>query len=151
MTDVFAGHGVLGQRSDGLQRLEVLDCVSGDLHVVEQLEAAYTAFPGSDPNYDSSVMRFFYTSLTAPFSAVDYDMRTHDRTVVKEQPVRGGYDRADYVTERLWAVAPDGIRVPISIVYRRGLKRDGSATRILAASPSAAAAPAGCCSARFST
>src|SRR5258708_28707363 len=131
MTDVFAGHVVLGQSSDGLQRLEVLDCVSGDLHVVEQLEAAYTAFPGSDPNYDSSVMRFFYTSLTAPFSAVDYDMRTRERTVVKEQPVGGGYDRTDYVSERLWATAPDGVRGPISVVYRRGRKRDGSSPALL--------------------
>jgi oligopeptidase B len=131
MTDVFAGHVVLGQRSDGLQRLEVLDCASGDPHVVDQPDSAYTAFPGSDPNYDSSVMRFFYTSLTAPFSAVDYDMRTHERTLVKEQPVRGGYDRAGYVTERLWAVAPDGVRVPISIVYKDGLRRDGTSPALL--------------------
>jgi oligopeptidase B len=131
LTDVFANHVVLGQRSDGLQRLEVLDCGTGSLHVVEQAEPAYTAFPGSDPNYDSNVMRFFYTSLTAPFSAVDYDMRTRERTVVKEQPVRGGYDRADYVTERLWATAPDGVRVPISVVHRRGLKPDGSSPALL--------------------
>ena len=131
LTDVFANQVVLGQRSDGLQRLEVLDCATGDLHVVDQPDSAYTAFPGSDPNYESSVMRFFYTSLTAPFSAVDYDMRTRERTVVKEQPVRGGYDRADYVTERLWATAPDGVRVPISLVYRRGLKRDGSSPALL--------------------
>src|SRR5260370_40956447 len=76
-------------------------------------------------------MRFFYTSLTAPFSAVDYDMRTRERTVVKEQPVGGGYDRTDYVSERLWATAPDGVRVPISVVYRRGLKRDGSSPALL--------------------
>jgi oligopeptidase B len=130
-TDVFVNHVVLGQRSDGLQRLEVLDCATGNLHVVDQPDSAYTAFPGSDPNYDNNVMRFFYTSLTAPFSAVDYDMRTHERTVVKEQPVRGGYDRADYATERIWAVAPDGVRVPISIVYRLGLRRDGSSPALL--------------------
>jgi oligopeptidase B len=129
--DVHINHVVLGRRSDGLQCLEVLDSRSGDLHVVEQPDAAYTAYPGSDPNYDSPVMRFFYTSLTAPFSAVDYDMRTRERTVVKEQPVRGGYDRTDYVTERLWAVAGDGVRVPISIVYRRGVKRDGSNPALL--------------------
>jgi oligopeptidase B len=129
--DVHANHAVLGQRSDGLQRLEVLDTLTGDLHVVEQPDAAYTAFPGSDPNYDSAVMRFFYTSLTAPWSAVDYDMRTRTRTVVKEQPVRGGYDRADYVTERVWAQARDGVRVPMSVVYRRGLARDGSSPALL--------------------
>ncbi|HWX09266.1 MAG TPA: S9 family peptidase [Gaiellaceae bacterium] len=131
MTDVFAGHVVLGQRSDGLQRLEVLDCATGDLHVLDQPDPAYTAFPGSDPNYESGVMRFFYTSLTAPFSAVDYDMRTRERTLVKEQPVRGGYDRADYVSDRLWAMAPDGVQVPISLVYRRGLTRDGSSPALL--------------------
>ena len=130
-TDLFVNHVVLGERSDGLQRLEVLDCPTGDLHVVEQPDAAYTAFPGSDPNYDSPVMRFFYTSLTAPWSAVDYDMRTRKRTLVKEQPVGGGYDRHDYVTERAWAEAPDGVRVPMSIVYRRGLERNGSHPALL--------------------
>src|ERR1700682_1318841 len=130
-TDPFAGHVVLGQRSDGLQRLEVLDTTTGDLHVVEQPDPAYTAFPVSDPNYDSPVMRFFYTSLTQPWSAIDYDMRTRERTLVKEQPVRGGYDRADYVTERVWAEAPDGVRVPMSVVYRRDLERDGSHPALL--------------------
>jgi len=124
LTDVHQHHVVLGQRSDGLQRLEVLDTMSGALHVVEQPDAAYTAFPGSNPDYASRVMRFFYTSLTAPWSAVDYDMDSHLRTVVKEQPVRGGYNRDDYVTERLWARAPDGVEVPISVVFRRD-KSDG--------------------------
>ncbi len=130
-TDVHRNHIVLGQRSDGLQRLEVLDCLSGELHVVEQTDSTYTAFPGSSPSYDSVVMRFFYTSLTAPFSAVDYDMGTRRRTIVKQQPVRGGYDVADYVTERLWAMAPDGVRVPMSLVYRNGLQRDGSNPALL--------------------
>lgn len=123
-TDIHKHHVVLGQRSDGLQRLEVLDSRTGEMHVVEQPDAAYTAFPGSNPVYESEVMRFFYTSLTAPFSAVDYDMNTRARTLVKEQPVRGGYDRKDYVSERLWAIAPDGVRVPISLVRRRDLRRD---------------------------
>jgi oligopeptidase B len=131
ITDVHKNHMVLGQRSDGLQKLEVLDSTTGELHVVAQPDDAYTAFPGSNPAYDSEVMRFFYTSLTAPFSAVDYDMRTRERTVVKEQPVRGGYDRADYVTERLWATAPDGVRVPISLVRRRDIERIGGNPALL--------------------
>jgi oligopeptidase B len=130
-TDVFKGHVVLGERSDGLQRIEVMNSSSGALHIVEQPDAAYTAFPGSDPNYDSHVMRFFYTSLTAPWSAVDYDMETRERTVVKEQPVRGGYNRDDYVSERLWATSADGVRVPVSVVYRRGLEKDGSHPALL--------------------
>jgi oligopeptidase B len=130
-TDVHKNHVVFGQRSDGLQQLEVLDCKTGEMHLVEQPDAAYTAFPGSNPVYDSEVMRFFYTSLTAPFSAVDYDMRTRERTLVKEQPVRGGYDRAEYVTERLWAIAPDGIQVPISLVRRRDVESRGDKPTLL--------------------
>ena len=124
--DVHRGHVVLGQRSDGLQRLEVLDSSTGDLHVLEQPDAAYTAFPGSSPDYESRVMRFFYTSLNAPWSAIDYDMETRERTIVKEQPVRGGYDRKDYDTERLWAKSQDGVEVPISLVYRRDMHRKDS-------------------------
>ena len=130
-TDVHKSHVVLGERSDGLQQLEVLNCAGGEMYVVEQPDAAYTAFPGSNPNYDSTVMRFFYTSLTAPFSAIDYDMRTRERTLIKEQPVRGGYDRTQYATERLWATATDGVRVPMSLLYGRGLKRDGSNPTLL--------------------
>jgi oligopeptidase B len=130
-TDVFIDHVVLGQRSDGLQRLEVLDSSTGARHVVEQPDAAYTAFPGSSPNYHGAVMRFFYTSLTAPFSAIDYDMRTRQRMLVKEQPVRGGYDRNDYVSERIWATAPDGVRVPISLVRRRDVTMSGSNPTLL--------------------
>ncbi|HEY2557577.1 MAG TPA: S9 family peptidase, partial [Diaminobutyricibacter sp.] len=128
--DVHRRHVVLGQRSDGLQRLEVLDSATGALHVVAQPDAAYTAFPGSSPHYESHVMRFFYTSLNAPWSAVDYDMETRERTVVKEQPVRGGYSRDDYATERVWATSHDGARVPISLVYRREMKR-GTAPLLL--------------------
>jgi oligopeptidase B len=129
--DVHKNHIVLGERSEGLQKLEVLESGTGALHLVEQPEAAYTAFPGSSPVYDSDVMRFFYTSLTAPFSAVDYDMRTRKRTLVKEQPVRGGYNRDDYVTERLWATAPDGVKVPISVVRKRDVERSGDNPTLL--------------------
>ncbi|HLZ96016.1 MAG TPA: S9 family peptidase [Candidatus Dormibacteraeota bacterium] len=130
-TDVHVNHIVLGQRSDGLQRLEVLDRRSGELHVVEQPDSAYTAYAGSNPVYDSNVMRFFYTSLTAPWSAFDYDMDARERTLVKEQPVPGGYDRNDYVTERLWATSADGVRVPISLVHKRGVEQDGSNPAVL--------------------
>jgi oligopeptidase B len=130
-TDVHVNHVVLGQRSDGLQRLEVLDCRTGQLHVVEQPDQAYTAFAGNNPVYESSVMRFFYTSLTAPWSALDYDMDTRERTLVKLQPVGGDYNRDDYVTERVWATSHDGVKVPMSIVHRRDVERDGSNPALL--------------------
>src|SRR5216683_1246269 len=129
--DVHIRHVVLGQRSDGLQRLEVLDSATGELLVVDQPDPAYTAYAGSNPVYDGTVMRFFYTSLNAPGTAFDYDMNTRERTLVKEQPVPGGYNRADYVTDRLWATSADGARVPISIVHRRDLIRDGNHPTLL--------------------
>ncbi len=129
--DVYRAYIVLGQRCDGLQTLEVLDCASGERDLVEQPEAAYTAYPGANPAYDSQVMRFTYTSLTTPTSAFDYDMATRRRTLVKEQPVRGGYDRSAYVTERRWASTGDGVRVPMSLVYRRGLVKDGTNPALL--------------------
>ena len=124
--DVHVNHVVIGQRSDGLQRLEVLDSRTGELHLVDQPDTTYTAYAGSNPVYESSVMRYFYTSLTAPWSSFDYDMDTRERTLVKEQPVRGGYNREDYITDRLWATSADGVRVPVSLVYRRDLALNGT-------------------------
>ena len=124
--DVHINHVVIGQRSDGLQRLEVLDSRTGELHLVDQPDTTYTAYAGSNPVYESSVMRYFYTSLTAPWSSFDYDMDTRERTLVKEQPVRGGYNREDYITDRLWATSADGVRVPLSLVYRRDLALNGT-------------------------
>ena len=124
--DVHVNHVVIGQRSDGLQRLEVLDSRTGELHLVDQPDTTYTAYAGSNPVYESSVMRYFYTSLTAPWSSFDYDMDTRERTLVKEQPVRGGYNREDYITDRLWATSADGVRVPLSLVYRRDLALNGT-------------------------
>ena len=129
--DVHINHVVIGQRSDGLQRLEVLDTRSGELHLVEQPDTTYTAYAGSNPVYESSVMRYFYTSLTAPWSSFDYDMDSRERTLVKEQPVRGGYNREDYITDRLWATSADGVRVPLSLVYRRDLARNGTNPTLL--------------------
>ena len=124
--DVHINHVVIGQRSDGLQRLEVLNSRTGELHLVDQPDTTYTAYAGSNPVYESSVMRYFYTSLTAPWSSFDYDMDTRERTLVKEQPVRGGYNREDYITDRLWATSADGVRVPLSLVYRRDLALNGT-------------------------
>jgi oligopeptidase B len=101
------------------------------LHDVEQPEPAYTAYTGHNPVYESPVMRFAYTSLTTPISVFDYDMRNRERTLVKEQPVRGGYDRTDYTSERIWVTAPGGVRIPVSVVYKRGLKKDGSNPTLL--------------------
>ncbi|CAL8468613.1 g8153 [Coccomyxa elongata] len=90
-------------------------------------EAAYELGPGGQGDYDSDVLRLGYSSLSTPYSTIDYNMSTGARATKKVQPVLGGFDSANYRTERLWAVAPDGVRVPVSLVYHKRLaKLDGS-------------------------
>jgi oligopeptidase B len=125
--EFFRDHYVLLERERGLQMLRVTDLRSGDSHRIEFPEPAYSAFPSYNPEFDTNVFRYSYQSLVTPSSVFDYDMDTRTSTLLKEQPVLGGYDRTQYVSERLEATAREGTAVPISIVYRKGLPRDGSA------------------------
>jgi oligopeptidase B len=129
--DVFADHLVLFERAEGLRRIRVRDQASGDEHVIEQPEAVSTSSGGANPEFDSGVLRYGYTSMVTPSSVYDYDLRTRERALKKRQPVLGGYDPDDYVTERVWATADDGTRVPISLVYKRDRPRDGSGPAVL--------------------
>jgi oligopeptidase B len=129
--DVFAGHLVLFERAEGVRRIRVhrltaTGGLSGDEHVIEQPEAVSTASGGS-AEFDTHVMRYGYTSMVTPSSVFDYDMDTRERVLLKQQPVLGGYDPERYVTDRLWATAPDGARIPISIVHRRDREPHGPA------------------------
>lgn len=89
-------------------------------------EPAYDASVAYNPDFETNVLRFSYTSLTTPSSVFDYNMDSKDKKLMKEQAVLGGFDKNDYVTERLYATARDGVKVPISIVYKKGFKKDGS-------------------------
>jgi oligopeptidase B len=125
--EFFHDHYVLLEREQGLQRLQVTDLRNDDSHRIEFPEPAYSAFPSYNPEFDTHVFRYNYQSLVTPSSVFDYDLDRRVSTLLKEQPVLGGYDRTQYVSERLQATARDGTRVPISIVYRKGLPRDGKA------------------------
>jgi oligopeptidase B len=129
--DLFARHAVLFERVDGLRRVTIMRLGDGESHVIDQPEPVYAASPGPNPEWDTDTLRFGYTSLVTPASAVDYGMESHERTIAKQDPVLGGYDPADYVTGRLWARASDGARVPISYVHRRDVEMDGSAPALL--------------------
>jgi oligopeptidase B len=129
--DVFHRYLLLFERAEGLRRIRVQAMATGDDHVIDQPEAVSTASGGTNPEFDSTILRYGYTSMVTPSTVFDYDMGTRERTLRKQQPVLGGYDPDDYVTERLWATADDGARVPISVVYRRGLERNGSAPALL--------------------
>ena len=130
--DVFDGHLVTAERKDGLRRLRIRRLDSADEHEIDFGEPAYLAYTYGNWEFDTSTLRYRYQSLTTPDSDYDYDMGTKERVLVKREEVLGGdFDPAHYRTERLWATARDGARVPISIVYRKGLERDGSRPLLL--------------------
>src|SRR5216683_3143046 len=134
---VFQTHLVLFEREGGLPHLRVVDLNAGDAsalaasHRIEFTESAYNASIGENPEFNSTNLRFQYESFQTPRSIFDYDVHTRERALRKQQPVLGGYDPSQYVSERLHATATDGTRVPLSIVYRRDTPRDGSAPLLL--------------------
>lgn len=117
--DEFKDYLVIEERKDGLVQLRIQHLSNGEEHYIDFGEAAYTAFTGSNPEYNSETIRYRYTSLTTPISTFDYNMATHDKTLMKQSEVLGGYQKEDYQTERLYATAQDGAKIPISLVYKK--------------------------------
>ncbi|MBS2540070.1 S9 family peptidase [Catenulispora sp. NF23] len=130
--DVFADHLVVGYRRDGLTGLAVhgIDADSGTPAAhgepIEFPERIRTVSGSQNPDYDSTRYRLGYTSMVTPSSVYDYDVTTGELTLLKQQPVLGGYDPADYEQERVWATAQDGARVPVTLVHKKGVVADGS-------------------------
>jgi oligopeptidase B len=127
----FRDHLVVEERHAGLVKLRIREISTGAEHLTEFEEPAYRAGLGVNGEYDTPWVRLVYTSLVTPVSTFDYNMRTRERVLRKREPVLGGYDPARYATERLWARAPDGVEIPISLVYKKGLVRDGRSPLLL--------------------
>ncbi len=119
--DAFAGHLAVYEREDGETRMRVVDHVTGTSRALGQPESPSTVWGGANPEYDTTVLRYEYTSLTTPRSTYDLELVTGQLTLRKRQPVLGGFDPARYRTERRWARAEDGTLVPVSLVYRPDL------------------------------
>jgi oligopeptidase B len=129
--DAFRDHLVISERRGGVMRLRVQQIATGQEHEIETPEPVYSLRLGENLEYDTAEVRFVYSSLITPNSTFDYDMNTRARVLKKEQPVLGGYDRTRYASERLYATADDGAKVPISIVYRKDFPRDGTGALVL--------------------
>jgi oligopeptidase B len=123
--DVFRHHVVVSERADGLRRLRVTDLRSGATHPVTFAEDAYGVFPGPNPEFDTHSYRFTYSSPVTPASVYDYDLLTGERALRKRQEIPSGYDPGKYEVRRLLAPARDGVRVPVSLLQRRGTSLDG--------------------------
>lgn len=127
----FKDFFVINERKDGLVKLCIRNLNDDSEYYIDFGEAAYTAYFGANPEYNSSVLRYSYTSLITPNSVYDYNMVTKEKKLMKQDEVLGGYEMNDYVTERMTATAQDGTKVPISLVYKKGFKKDGNAPLLL--------------------
>ncbi|MEL6963939.1 MAG: prolyl oligopeptidase family serine peptidase, partial [Pseudomonadota bacterium] len=141
--DMFEGFLAIYERRGGLRSIRILSFLDDDLtdtassppsthaHEIFFEEPVYTVSGSQNPMYKSRILRFTYTSLTTPASVYDYDMATHERELLKRQPVLGSFDVDDYESERLFVTAEDGAKIPVSVVYRKGLERDHNSPCLL--------------------
>ncbi len=123
----FARFIVLTVREAGLRQIDVYDTETAKTHRVDWPEPVFSASATPTPEFDTPKLRLSYTSLVTPRSVYEYDMKTRKRVLLKQEKVLGGYDPSAYKSERIWATAKDGVKVPISLVYHKDTKRDGSA------------------------
>lgn len=120
--ELFKNYMVVEERSNGLTQMRIQPW-NGTPHYLDFGEETYTAYTGNNPEFDTEMLRYGYTSLTTPSSVLEYNMDTKEKTTLKTQEVVGGYDASAYESKRIWATAPDGVKVPISLVYRKDLKK----------------------------
>ena len=127
--DLFQSYFVAAERADGLPRLRLWRFGADGVPVAgEEIrfpEPVYNAYPGTNAEFETGVFRYGYTSLVTPSSVFAYDLETRTSRLLKQQDVPGGFDREQYASERTWATAQDGVRVPVSVVYRRDKREAG--------------------------
>jgi oligopeptidase B len=124
--DIFKDYLVVEERSNGLNKIQIRPWNAGESYYLPFESETYTAYTTTNVDFDTDILRFGYQSLTTPSSVMDFNMKTKEKKVLKEQEVLGGkFDKNNYVEERIWATAEDGTKLPISMVYRKGMKKDG--------------------------
>jgi oligopeptidase B len=129
--DLFADYAVLSEWENGLQQIEVIDFKTNQQKRVAFSEPVYSANVSVNREFKTPVLRYSYQSLVTPPSVFDYDMSMGKATLMKQREIPGGFDRKNYLSERVFATASDGTKIPMSVVYRRDVKRDGSAPLLL--------------------
>lgn len=125
--DVLKEHVSLELRRNGLTEIRVMPASGkGEATTIAFPEPVYSAWLSGNPEYEATTFRYSYTSLNRPTTLYEYSIETGETTTLKEQEVPSGFNPDDYTVERLWATASDGVQVPMAIVYKNGLKKDGS-------------------------
>ncbi len=129
--DVFKEYLVTEERENGLNRINIKRWDGTAEHSIEFGEDTYSAWVGTNPEYDTQTLRYGYTSLTVPASIIDYQMDSREKKVMKQQEVVGGYDSSLYQSKRIWATADDGVKVPISLVFRKDTRNEETGNPLL--------------------
>lgn len=125
--DLFSKYLVVSERSNGLNHIKIMTWNGEESYYIPFDNETYTVYTGTNPDFDTDILRYTYNSMTTPTSVVDFNMSTKEKEVKKEQEVLGGkFDKNNYVSERIWATAQDGTKIPMSLVYRKGIKMDGN-------------------------
>jgi len=124
--EIFKDYLVVGERSNGLNKIRIMPWNGkGEYYLPFETET-YTANISTNPDFDTQVLRYSYQSMGTPSSVIDFNMKTKEKEIKKEQQVLGGkFDKKNYIEERVWATAQDGTKIPISMVYKKDLKKDG--------------------------
>jgi oligopeptidase B len=127
----FKGYAVISELENGLEYLRVIDMRSNKSHRIATPESVYTMGMSGNPEFETPTFRYSYASMVTPQSTFEYDPKTQKSNLLKQQEVLGGYDKTKYDTTRVWAVARDGVKVPVSLIMKKGTRLDGSAPMLL--------------------
>jgi len=129
--DIFNDYLVLSERIKGISQIRIKPWAGDAEHYIDFGQEAFLAATSNNPEFDSDILRIGFTSMTTPSSVFDYNMITKEKKLLKQQEIIGGYDESKYRSERLFATAQDGTQIPISLVYKKGFKRDGKSPLLL--------------------
>jgi len=129
--EIFKNYFVLEERENGLNKIRIQTWDGKVDYYLPFDEEAYSAGVGSNPEFDSEILRYGYNSLTTPSSVIEFNMKTKDQVVLKEHEVLGDFDKENYASERSWATANDGTKIPVTMVYKKGMKKDGKSPLLL--------------------
>ncbi|MBT8244792.1 MAG: S9 family peptidase [Winogradskyella sp.] len=125
--DIFKNYLVLSERTNGLNQIRVMRWDKTEDYYLPFESETYTCYTGTNIDFDTEILRYGYNSMTTPSSVIEFNMRSKEKTVLKEQEVLGGnFDKNNYTEERIWATAEDGTKIPMSVVYRKDIKKDGN-------------------------
>jgi len=124
--DIFKDYLVLSERNNGLNKIRIMKWDNTDEYYLPFSSETYTAYASQNPEFDTKILRYSYNSLTTPASVIDFNMETQEKTILKEAEVLGGkFDKNNYDSQRVWATAEDGTKIPVTMVYKKGMKKDG--------------------------